>query len=277
MSSFDLPPIPQDINDVTLKNFLSELLATLGNFAVTVNLEPAVVITSGSGDIQIPSWCNAVEVDGCAPGGAGGGSNSGGTGSGAGGAGGETARGFKIKVTPGSTLAYSIGNFGVGALDTNGTSATDTTIGTLTLKGGAGGTRRNGTGGRGGGRLQVATAGAEAVSEGPYAISGGNGANGNASPASKAGDGGGCGNLAGGVGSTGDGTVACGGGGGASGFARGGNGGAVSGGNGSDGEDRYAPDWGAGGGGSTSGNGGTPANRRGGHGGPSILIVRFLS
>lgn len=113
--------------------------------------------TTGSGNFSVPAGVSLVYVTGVGAGGAGGGiATSATTGAGGGGSG-EHGISIPYAVTPGGTVAYSVGAKGTGTAGGAGGTGADTTFGNLTFKGGGGAPGvASRTGGAGGGQRGAA-------------------------------------------------------------------------------------------------------------------------
>jgi len=278
--------------DVVVTNPDTESATLVAGFEYTAAVSMTQVELSGSGNWTVPAGVSSVDVI-LVAGGGGGGSNRGG-----GGGGGGVLRDTSYAVTPGGSVAYSVGVGGAGGNGANsspGAKGSDTTFGSLTAVGGGGGcapssitTRDGGSGG--GGSITGDTAGGTGTSgqgnnggaaSGSNSGGGGGGAGavGQDSPGTDGGNGGAGNDLSAVVGaSVGDAGVFSGGGGGGgfgSGGSLGGDGGSGGGGHGRSeslsGADGTAGAAGTGGG----GGGGTNAVRAGLAGGSGTIIVRY--
>ena len=119
-------------------------------FGITVKAPAITTYTSGSGNFTVPTGITAVDVLVVAGGGSGAKGIPNNVSVGGGGAGGLIYRpGFTV--SPGATVAYSIGGTTVDNPANNGQAGVDTTFGTLTAKGGGGGGGWDGNSGTAGG------------------------------------------------------------------------------------------------------------------------------
>lgn len=152
--------------------------------------------TSGSGNFSVPAGVSSVLVSMIGGGGAGLAKIAGAAGGGGGS--GEFCLRVSLSVTPGGTVAYSVGTGGVGTTQTNpGPNGTATTFGPLVVQGGFGcplaNTDGNGGGGRGGaggnGSAGAANSGGNAPST-SYGAGGGGSSTGSGSPVGGSGAGG---------------------------------------------------------------------------------------
>ena len=227
---------------------------------VTV-IAPTYTTYTTSGTYTVPACTTEIQV--LAWGAGGGGSDYDHPNSGGGGGGGGGLRGGILTVTPGSTIAITIGNGGAGGngRDDDGNPGTNTivshTSGTITANGGLGGAGDNGIGGGGGGGSFTGTVGTQ------ISYTGGSGGNGDAD------EGGGGGGAAG---TTANGSNGI--------NLTGGNGGNNNG-NGGTGDGGDGGDDGAGNPGSNYGGGGGAAGDDGGGGGDGanglVLIAPLVS
>jgi hypothetical protein len=254
---------------ITLTAF--SLLFIVGSAnAQTIGTSPWTAPSSGT--YEIPAGVTAIRIECWGGGGAGGGAGGSLNVTGRGGGGGAYARLNTLAVTPGQTLALTVGNGGAGASNANGgngenSSVTYNSVTVVLAAGGAGGTRA--TGNNGG----STAGGSSSVSVGDVAFDGGNGGGGGFGGGG--GGGGSAGNSgAGGIGGTGSaieagGTGGFGGAGGNIGGGDGGNGGSQPSTNGFPGS---APGGGGGGAKSIADN---STNRTGGAGATGRVVLTY--
>jgi hypothetical protein len=245
-------------------------------------VEKITTITSGASNFVVPTNVTELEIEGIGAGGAGASGNGSANGGGGGGGGGGEYGIAKVSVTPGASLAYSVGaavtgppQTAINAAGATGSNGNNTTFAdgtrTWTWRGGTGGTAGVTTSGGAGGAL-TARVPFRTTSGGAGAAGAVNGTAGETTATFAGGAGATSGNPSGGNGGGGAATVFGSGG-------AGGQGGLGGGGVGSPGSNASATAYGAGGGG--GGGQETPtAPGRGGKGGDSaggLLRIRYIA